>query len=120
MSSCAGGDAGCPRIGLQRRRLTLYIVRAILPVPETALRLALGHMADETVLAIVLASLRAERLQHTGFGFEDEETGPAMKGFVRLNMHEKCAVARGRIRMPGSAGRLRFGGESSTSYPLAA
>jgi hypothetical protein len=54
---------------------------AILPVPEGALRLLLGEMADETLLASERVAPR--RLTDSGFRFEDEEIGPALKALLR-------------------------------------
>jgi uncharacterized protein len=54
---------------------------AVLQVPAAGLRLAFGAMADE----MLLASCRAvpERLQATGFRFEDPEIQPAFAALLR-------------------------------------
>jgi uncharacterized protein len=54
---------------------------AILPVPRVALRVALGAMADEGLLA----SCRAvpARLQQAGFVFQDEEIGRTLQALLR-------------------------------------
>ncbi len=53
---------------------------AVLPVPAWAVRLAVGELADETVLT----SLRAvpRRLLDAGFGFEHDRVGPALAGLL--------------------------------------
>ena len=50
---------------------------AILPVPGWAVRLAVGQLADETVLCSTRAVPR--RLLDDGFTFDDDEIGPALQ-----------------------------------------
>jgi uncharacterized protein len=54
---------------------------AVLPVPAAALRLVFGAMADESLLV----SCRAipQRLEQTGFTFEDPEIEPALTALLR-------------------------------------
>ncbi len=50
---------------------------AILPAPAPALRLALGAMADEVLLASVRVA--PTRLEAAGFAFSDRELEPALR-----------------------------------------